>query len=156
MDQLTHIDESGAARMVDISSKQESHRVASAQATIIMAPSTLDMIYAHNVPKGDVFAVARIAAIQAAKRTSELIPLCHPLPISKVDLNFHRESETTLKITSECGVTSRTGVEMEALTAVAVGALTIYDMVKSVERGVVIDQVCLIAKRGGKSEDWTR
>ena len=121
-----------------------------------MSAATLDLIMEDKVPKGDVFAVARIAAIQAAKKTSELIPLCHPLPLSHAEVEFERVDQQTLRVSTYCRVHGRTGVEMETLTATSVAALTIYDMIKSVEKGVVIERLSLLAKSGGKSGSWSR
>ncbi len=140
--------------MVDITNKPVSAREAVARARIEMKSSTLDMILSASMPKGDVLAAARIAGIQAAKRTSELIPLCHPLPLTKVELTFERTDDSVLRVEARCKVTGQTGVEMEALTAVSVASLTIYDMCKSVERGIVIKDIRLLSKSGGKSGDW--
>ena len=154
MPKLTHLTQKGDAQMVDISEKQVTSREATAEAFVHMHPTTLSMIFDGQVPKGDVLATARIAGIQAAKRTSDIIPLCHPLPISMVRISFEKADSTTLKIQAVCRVTGRTGVEMEALTAVSVAGLTIYDMCKSVEKGVRIDNVGLVSKSGGKSGNW--
>lgn len=151
---LTHIDENGKARMVDVSGKPDSSRTAIARGEIKMKPETLALIRAGGMKKGDVLTVAQIAGIQAAKRTSELIPLCHPLALTKVDVDF--ELDDTLSgvvITATAKVTGKTGVEMEALTAVSVAALTIYDMVKAVEKTMRIQNIRLIEKHGGMSGD---
>ena len=153
---LTHLDAEGRARMVDVSAKDETARTATAAATVTMGPETLALIRAGDVPKGDVLAVARIAGIQAAKRTAELIPLCHPLPLSSAEVELRLDGEkNAVAITATCKVTARTGVEMEALTAAAVAALTVYDMCKAVDRGMTIGEVRLLHKAGGKSGTWT-
>jgi cyclic pyranopterin phosphate synthase len=152
---LTHFDSAGQAHMVDVGDKAVTHRLAVAAGFIRMQPMTLDLIRSGTSKKGDVLGVARIAAIQAAKRTAELIPLCHPLAITRIAIEFHVHEESTHV---ECRATvetrGQTGVEMEALTAVQVGLLTIYDMCKAVDRGMVIDNVRLLEKHGGKSGDW--
>ena len=153
---LSHIDESGRARMVDVGDKSHSQRRAVAAGTVQMQASTLKEIMQHQVPKGDVLAVARVAGIQAAKRCSDLIPLCHPLPISKISVGFQALADDCLEIRAECGVTGQTGVEMEALTAVSVAALTVYDMCKAIDKGMIINDVRLLEKAGGKSGQWTR
>jgi cyclic pyranopterin phosphate synthase len=153
---LSHVNERGEASMVDVSGKSESRRVALAGARVTMRPETLAEIVDGGVPKGDVLAVARVAGIQAAKRCSDLIPLCHPLPISKVRVDFEAASDSALEITAEVTVTGKTGVEMEALTAVSVAALTVYDMCKALDKGMVIEDVRLLRKTGGKSGDWQR
>lgn len=142
--------------MVDVSSKEVSTREATAQALVKMSSKLAHSIRGGNVEKGDVFAVARIAGIQAAKRTSELIPLCHPLPISRVDVSFSWVSDDVLCVSATCKVTGRTGVEMEALTAASIASLTVYDMCKAVDRGMSITDVELIRKSGGKSGTWER
>ena len=155
-EKLTHFDERGAARMVDVGGKAETHRVAVASGVIAMRPETLALVRDGTAKKGDVLGVARIAAIQAAKRTSELIPLCHPVPLSSVGIEFAIDegaSRVQCRATVEC--TGRTGVEMEALTAVQVALLTIYDMCKAVDRGMVMGEVRLLEKRGGKSGTYT-
>jgi cyclic pyranopterin phosphate synthase len=153
--QLTHFDEHGRAHMVDVSGKSATHRVAVAQGRIRMQPATLAVIASGTAKKGDVIGVARIAAIQASKRTAELIPLCHPLPLTRVAVEFSIDTPQSAVI---CRVTAETvgptGVEMEALTAVQVGLLTVYDMCKAIDRGMVIEDVRLLEKRGGKSGDW--
>ncbi|UGS39240.1 cyclic pyranopterin monophosphate synthase MoaC [Capillimicrobium parvum] len=152
-DQLTHLDERGQARMVDVGAKDVTQRRAVARALVRMTPATAAAIAAGNAPKGDVLATARIAGIQAAKRTSELIPLCHPLPLDKVTVDAEVDAAAgVVTITAEARVTARTGVEMEALTAASVAALTVYDMVKGIERGVEISSVALLEKTGGKSD----
>ena len=157
MAKLTHLDESGAAHMVDVTSKEASERVAVAQASITMQPETLRLIIAGGHKKGDVFAVARIAGIQAAKRCSDLIPLCHPLLLTAVDVQFDTDpASNSVHIIASCKLAGQTGVEMEALTAASVAALTIYDMCKGVDRGMVISSVQLQEKRGGKSGVWLR
>ena len=156
MADLTHLNERGEAAMVDVSGKGTTKREAHAQAVVHLSPSTLRAILDGGVAKGDVLAVARIAGIQAAKRTSDLIPLCHPLPLAKVTVDFQAESERSLSIRTFCKVTGQTGVEMEALTAASVAALTIYDMCKAKDRGMTIAAVQLVAKSGGKSGAWRR
>lgn len=151
---LTHLDETGAARMVDVSGKAVTPRVAVAEGRIRMAPDTLAAIRDGGLKKGDALATARIAGIMAAKRTAELIPLCHPLPISKVSLDLTLE-EAAIVVRATVGTTGQTGVEMEALTAVSVALLTLYDMAKALDRGMRIEGVRLLEKRGGKSGDWS-
>jgi cyclic pyranopterin phosphate synthase len=152
---LTHFDSQGQAHMVDVGGKGETHRVARATGVIRMRPETLALIAKGDAKKGDVIGIARIAAIQGAKRTSELIPLCHPLPLTKVGVKFELvEPQSLVRCTVQAETVGRTGVEMEALTAVQVGLLTIYDMLKAVDRGMVIEGVRLLEKRGGKSGDW--
>ena len=149
---MTHLDEEGRAKMVDVTDKAVTKRVAIAEGRITLKPETLQLIVQKNIPKGDVFGVARIAAIAAAKRTGEMIPLCHPLPISHVDIDFDIENDTkTIRIRAKVTVEAKTGVEMEALTAVSVAALTIYDMCKAVNPDMVISDIRLVEKRGGKS-----
>ena len=156
MTALTHLNDRGEASMVDVSDKKPTPRVARAQALVRMRPTTLGAIVEPaGVPKGDVLAVARVAGIQAAKRASALIPLCHPLPLSKVAVNF-RATGDALAITALCKTTAATGVEMEALTAASVAALTVYDMCKALDRGMSIDHVRLLEKSGGRSGPWTR
>ncbi len=152
---LTHFDAAGQAHMVDVSAKGSTHRVAVAQGRIRMLPATLQLIADGHSKKGDVLGVARIAAIQAAKKTSDLIPLCHPLALTRVAADFALDtasSAVTCTVTAE--TVGPTGVEMEALTAVQIGLLAIYDMCKAADRGMVIERVCLMEKRGGKSGDW--
>lgn len=154
---LTHIDDQGKASMVDVSDKPATVREARAFARIRMQPATLAQIQTNNLKKGDVLAVARIAGIQAAKKTADLIPLCHPLALSKVAVDFEvDEAESLVKIHSYCKLTGQTGVEMEALTAASVAALTIYDMCKAVDMGMVIEQVCLLEKSGGRRGHYQR
>lgn len=155
--QLTHFDRKGSAHMVDVGAKDETHRVAVAAGRIAMRPATFRMVVEGSAAKGDVLGVARIAAIQAAKRTAELVPLAHPIALTRVAADFSFDAarrEITLTATVECR--GRTGVEMEALTAVAVGLLTVYDMVKAVDRGMVIRDLRLEEKRGGKSGHFRR
>jgi cyclic pyranopterin phosphate synthase len=152
---LTHIGESGEARMVDVSEKPATEREAVAEGKVVMSRETLDLVLSGDTKKGDVFAVARIAGIMAAKRASELIPLCHPLPITKTDVQIGVDSDLPgLLVRATVKVTGRTGVEMEALTAVSVACLTIYDMVKAVERGMRIEGIRLLEKSGGRSGHW--
>lgn len=152
---LTHFDAAGRAAMVDVAEKAETHRIARATGRIVMLPATLAQIEAGSAKKGDVLGVARIAAIQAAKRTSELIPLCHPLALTKVTIDFDADAKAgAVSCTATVETVGRTGVEMEALTAVSVGLLTIYDMCKAIDRGMRIDSVGLIEKRGGRSGHW--
>ncbi|MCE5362470.1 cyclic pyranopterin monophosphate synthase MoaC [Pseudomonas anguilliseptica] len=148
---LTHLDSQGRANMVDVSDKAQTVREAVAEALVRMRPETLQMIAQGDHPKGDVFAVARIAGIQAAKKTSDLIPLCHPLMLTSVKVELTPEGADAVRITARCKLTGQTGVEMEALTAASVAALTIYDMCKAVDRGMVIENVRLLEKVGGKS-----
>lgn len=157
MNKLTHLDDSGAAHMVDVSGKAVSQREAVAEATVSMQPQTLALIESGGHKKGDVFAVARIAGIQAAKRCHELIPLCHPLLLTGIDVQLQVDSErSAVLIRANCKLAGQTGVEMEALTAASIAALTIYDMCKAVDRGMVISAVQLLEKRGGKSGAWVR
>jgi cyclic pyranopterin phosphate synthase len=155
--QLTHIDEHGAARMVDVGSKAETQRLAIAGGRVTMQAETLALLEQGSHQKGDVLAVARIAGIQAAKKCSDLIPLCHPLMLNSVAVDFTLDqNENAVLIEARCMVSGKTGVEMEALTAVSVAALTIYDMCKAVDRAMVIGEVGLLRKQGGKSGDWQR
>ena len=155
---LSHLDERGDARMVDVSGKAESHREATARGRVAMSAETLALIAEGRAPKGDVLAAARIAGIMAAKRTHDLIPLCHPLPISGVEVRLEPADDEgdapAVEIEATVRTTARTGVEMEALTAVSVAALTVYDMCKSAERGMRIEAVRLVAKSGGRSGDY--
>jgi len=152
---LSHIDRSGRARMVDISAKKDTKREAVARGTVRMQPETLVLIQSGGAAKGDVIAVARLAGIMAAKRTHELIPLCHPLPLTHIDIDITPDKkESALQIEATVRTTAKTGVEMEALTAVAVAALTVYDMCKAVDRGMRLEAVRLVRKSGGKSGDW--
>ncbi len=154
---LTHLDDEGAARMVDVGAKSETARRAVARARVRMSPQTAAAVVAGDAPKGDVLGTARIAGIQAAKRTGELIPLCHPIGLDHLDLEAEVDAQAGLvTLTAQAGVTARTGVEMEAMTAAAVAALTVYDMVKGLEKGVAIEEVVLLAKDGGRSGSWRR
>jgi len=157
MADLTHLDEEGAARMVDVAGKPVSDRRAVARATVRMSAETAARVAAGDAPKGDVLGVARIAGIQAAKRTGELIPLCHPIGLDHVDVDGAIDAQAGLvTLTATTRVSARTGVEMEAMTAAAVAALTVYDMVKGLDKGVAIEQVVLLEKSGGRSGDWKR
>ena len=151
---LTHLDEQGAARMVNVGEKQVTQRVASAQSVITMQPETLRMITDGTAPKGDVFACARIAGIMAAKKTAELIPMCHPIPIESVEIAIEAISETQVRVVSTLRCSHKTGIEMEALTAASIAALTIYDMCKAVDRGMRIDETLLLYKNGGRSGEY--
>lgn len=152
---LTHIDAKGEARMVDVSDKASTARVAIAEGVVVMQPDTLDLIVSGNAKKGDVLGTARIAAIMAAKQTHTLIPLCHPLMLSKVTVDIEPDAALPgCRVTATVKTTGQTGVEMEALTAVSVGCLTIYDMVKAADRGIRIDGIHLVEKTGGKSGDY--
>lgn len=155
MTKLSHLNEYGEASMVDVSEKDITQREARARARVLMRPETMELISAGEIAKGDVFAVARVAGIQASKRCSDLIPLCHPLSLSKVSIDFEK-LEDDLVIETYCSLVGRTGVEMEALTAASVAALTVYDMCKSVDRGIMIKDICLVSKKGGKSGTWER
>jgi cyclic pyranopterin phosphate synthase len=156
-DELTHLDEAGRARMVDVGKKAETRRTATARARVLMKLDTLRLIRSGRAKKGDVLAVAQVAGVMAAKRTPEVIPLCHPLPLTSVELDFQLdESLPCVEIAATVGVTGKTGVEMEALNAVAVAALTVYDMCKAVDREMVIDQMRLVHKAGGKSGEFRR
>ena len=151
---LTHLDSQGRANMVDVTDKAVTSREALAEARVRMLPATLQMIVEGEHPKGDVFAVARIAGIQAAKKTHELIPLCHPLLLTSIKVELQAEGIDCVLIRARCKLAGQTGVEMEALTAASVAALTIYDMCKAVDRGIVIETVRLLEKSGGKSGDY--
>jgi cyclic pyranopterin phosphate synthase len=152
---LTHFDTQGQAHMVDVSAKDVTHRIARASGHIAMLPATLALITSGNAKKGDVLGIARIAAIQAAKRTADLIPLCHPLPITRVAVDFEIDSAANSVVcTAQVETLGRTGVEMEALTAVQIGLLTIYDMCKAADRGMVMGEIRVLEKHGGKSGDW--
>ena len=154
-DRLTHLDEAGAASMVDVTAKEVTDRTAVAAGHVVMRPETLALIVSGGVPKGDVIATARIAGIMAAKRTHELIPLCHPLAIGKAAVDIAADKALPgLRVTATVRVSGRTGVEMEALTAASVACLTIYDMAKAVEKGMRIEGLRLLEKTGGKSGDW--
>lgn len=153
--ELTHLNDAGEARMVDVGEKADTHRVAEAQAVITMQPATLTAIVQSNLKKGDALGTARIAGIMAAKRTSELIPLCHPIALTKVEVTLTPQPvHNRIHILARAECVGKTGVEMEALTAASVAALTVYDMAKALDRGMVISDVQLLSKRGGKSGDW--
>lgn len=155
-DHLTHFDATGQAHMVDVGAKQDTHRVAVAAGTIRMQPETLALIQSGTAKKGDVLGIARIAAIMAAKRTGDLVPLCHPLPITRVAVDFEMDAAaSSVHCRAQVETIGKTGVEMEALTSVQVGLLTIYDMCKAVDRGMVMTDVRVLEKHGGKSGDWT-
>jgi cyclic pyranopterin phosphate synthase len=156
MAEFTHFDEEGASRMVDVSSKEVTHRSATASGLVVLGASTLRRIVDRKLAKGDVFEVARLAGIMAAKRVGDLIPLCHPIGIDGVTVDFEVVDDSTIKIEATATVHGRTGVEMEALTAVSVAALTIYDMCKAVDRDIRIDRVRLEAKSGGRSGTYRR
>ena len=152
---LTHFDATGQAHMVDVGGKDDTHRIAVAAGTIRMKPETMALIVSGNAKKGDVLGIARIAAIMGAKRTSDLIPLCHPLPITRVAVDFDIDQvASAVHCRAQVDTIGKTGVEMEALTAVQVGLLTIYDMCKAVDRGMVMTNVRVLEKHGGKSGDW--
>ncbi len=157
MSKLSHVDADGRARMVDVTGKAETHRVAKAAGTIQMKAATLDAIQRNQIAKGDVLGVARLAGIMAAKRTAELIPLCHPLPLHdvQVDLNID-EQLPGIRAEATAQTVGRTGVEMEAMTAVAVALLTVYDMAKAIDREMILGNIVLLAKTGGKSQPYTR
>lgn len=156
LNDLSHLNEQGAAHMVDVSDKTESQRSACAEALLTMAPATLQLILAGQLKKGDVFATARIAGIQAAKKCADLIPLCHPLMLGSASVDFEtNEAAGQLRIITCCRIKGQTGVEMEALTAASIAALTIYDMAKAVEKGISIGPIRLLEKTGGKSGDFT-
>ena len=155
--ELTHLDEQGRLRMVDVGDKVPTQREAHAEATVSMAAETLQRVLNQEMPKGSVFEAARLAGIMAAKRTWELIPLCHPIQLSGVDIDFFPDAvQNRVRIASAVRAYDRTGVEMEALVAVSHAALTLYDMCKAIDRGMVIEDVCLVRKSGGRSGDWTR
>ncbi|MFV1974295.1 MAG: cyclic pyranopterin monophosphate synthase MoaC [Candidatus Scalindua sp.] len=153
---LTHIDKNGASRMVDVSNKEITERIAVAHASVAMNAQTFSLIMDKQVAKGDVLEVARVAGIMAAKKTSELIPMCHPLNINSVKIDYSNNSKDTIEITAEVKITAKTGVEMEALTAVSVCALTIYDMCKSADKSMLISDIYLAKKTGGKSGTFER
>lgn len=152
---LTHLNERGEARMVDVGDKETTRRTAVAEGLVRMSPELVERFFSGGLPKGDAPAVARVAGILGAKKTPELIPLCHPIPLSSVDLTIESAGHG-VAITASVSTTGQTGVEMEALTAVSTAALTVYDMVKSVERGVTIESVRLLKKEGGRSGTWER
>lgn len=154
---LTHLDSSGKADMVDVGDKDETERIAVAEGSVFMAPETLSIIRSGNAKKGDVIATARIAGIMAAKQTSQLIPLCHPLMLTKVSVSIDERTDGAgLRVEAMARLTGRTGVEMEALTAVSVTCLTIYDMAKAVDKGMEIGEIRLLSKSGGRSGEWLR
>lgn len=153
---VTHLDAAGRAKMVDVGGKDETRREAVARCRVNMRPETLAAITSGGIPKGDVLATARIAGIQAAKRTPELIPLCHPLPLDAVEVGFRTDGEGTVEVEAAVRVSARTGAEMEALAAAGIAGLTIYDMCKAVDRGMTVDGLRLVSKSGGKSGDYRR
>ena len=155
-DKLTHLDHQGHAHMVDVSDKVITKRTATAQATLVMQPTTLIKVIEGGLPKGDVLATARIAGIQAAKKTSDLIPLCHPLMLTKVTVDINVLSDCELEVLCTCSLSGKTGVEMEALTGASVAALTLYDMCKAIDKGIIIQNVSLLEKKGGKSGHWSK
>ncbi len=154
MSKLTHLNRSGEAHMVDVSAKADTARAAIAQSQVELTPAIVAAITDDNLPKGDLYATARIAGIQAAKKCSDLIPLCHPLPLSKITMDIELQGNSLL-ITALCKTTGKTGVEMEALTAASVAALTVYDMCKGLDKGMIIRETKLLEKSGGKSGDWS-
>ena len=154
-DKLTHLDETGAAHMVDVSAKADTSRTAIARSTIKMKPETLKAILDDKLPKGDVIATARLAGIMAAKKTSELIPLCHPLMISSVSIDIQPSGNDTITVEAKVKVSGQTGVEMEALTAASITTLTLYDMAKAIDKGMIIKETKLLFKEGGKSGTFT-
>ncbi|HUA05948.1 MAG TPA: cyclic pyranopterin monophosphate synthase MoaC [Solirubrobacteraceae bacterium] len=157
MSDLTHLDSAGRARMVDVGEKPATERRAVARAVVRVSPETAQKVRDGDAPKGDVLGVARIAGIQAAKRTAELIPLCHPLPLTFVGVEGSVDADTgSIVLTAEARTTGQTGVEMEAMTAASVAALTVYDMVKGIERGASLGEIVLLEKSGGRSGHWTR
>ncbi|QZY45381.1 cyclic pyranopterin monophosphate synthase MoaC [Mycolicibacterium vanbaalenii] len=158
-DRLSHLDETGAAHMVDVTAKDATKRIAVASGTVHTRPDVVELITANGLPKGDALATARVAGIMAAKRTSDLVPLCHPLAITGVDIDFTiggDDDPGAVAITATVRTTDRTGVEMEALTAVSVAALTVYDMIKAVDRAARIDDIRVVRKEGGKTGTWVR
>ncbi len=155
MTELSHLDDQGRAHMVDVSAKPETERTATAEALVATAAATRDAVFGGTLPKGDAIAVVRVAAITGAKRTPELIPLCHPLPITGITAEVER-TETGARIVVTVSTMGRTGVEMEAITGAAIGAVTLYDMIKGLDRGAEIGPIRLLAKRGGASGEWTR
>ena len=162
MAEFTHFNESGRARMVDVSAKAQTERVATAQAIVHLQPDTLEKIQRGKIAKGDVLAVAQVAGVLGAKKTPDLIPMCHPILLSSVDISFKEESQSNHKgrcsitVTATAKTTGQTGVEMEAMTAASVAALTIYDMCKAIDRGMSFSDVCLLSKAGGKSGTYQR
>jgi cyclic pyranopterin monophosphate synthase len=155
MTEFSHLDDQGRARMVDVSVKPETARTATAEALVSMSPPTRDALFGGTLPKGDALAVARIAAITGAKRTPDLIPLCHPLPITGISVDV-QSTEAGARIVVSVSTLGRTGVEMEAITGAALGAITLYDMIKGLDRGAEIGPIRLLSKRGGASGEWTR
>lgn len=153
---LTHLDDEGGARMVDVGHKQVTKRRALAQATVHMKPETMKLLLARDLPKGDALQVARVAGIMAAKQTPQLIPLCHPIPISRAEVSFEPLDACRLHVTADVRNMAQTGVEMEALTACSIAALTVYDMAKAVDPSMVISDLCLLQKEGGKRGHWSR
>ncbi|TCS84526.1 cyclic pyranopterin monophosphate synthase MoaC [Tepidibacillus fermentans] len=156
MSELTHFNNQGRARMVDVSEKEVTKRTAVARGSIRMRPDTLTLIREGKIGKGDVLAVAQVAGIMAAKKTSEIIPMCHPIPLTGVDISFEEKGEDTIQVEATAKTTNVTGVEMEALTAVSVAMLTIYDMCKAADKGMVLEDTYLVSKSGGKSGDYRR
>ncbi len=157
MAELTHLDESGKAKMVDVTAKDQSERSAVAEGVVYMKEETLSLIERNEIAKGDVLTVAKVAGILGAKSTSTLIPMCHPLPISHIDLSFHlNERKGAIGIRCQVKSVGKTGVEMEALTGVCVAALTIYDMCKAVDKEMTLSDICLVEKSGGRSGEWKR
>jgi cyclic pyranopterin phosphate synthase len=156
MSRLTHLDESGAASMVDVGGKPVTDRSATAVVRVAMRPETLRLILAGQAKKGDVFGIARVAGIMAAKRTADLIPLCHPLPLTKIGVDLSPDGDDGVAITARVRTTGKTGVEMEALTAASIAALTIYDMCKAVDRGMRVDGLRVVEKSGGASGDFSQ
>ena len=154
MNDFSHLDELGQANMVDVSEKTATQRVAVAESLLVLPASVATAIDENNTPKGDIYGTARIAGIQAAKKCADLIPLCHPLPLNTVKINFERRAKNELLVRAECRTTGKTGVEMEALTAASIAALTIYDMCKGIDKGIEISRTRLLQKSGGKSGDW--
>lgn len=156
MSRLSHLDEHGAARMVDVSGKEPTLREASAEAVIVLSPEAYNTALSPDAPKGDVLATARLAGIMAAKRTSDLIPLCHPIPLTKVSIDFETDdARSALRINASVRTTARTGVEMEAMVAASTAALTVYDMVKAIDRSAIVQTIRLLSKSGGKSGTYT-
>ncbi len=155
MPDLTHLTDAGAAHMVDVSHKADTTRIALAEARVTMSAAAFNALHEGAAPKGDVFAAVRLAGIMAVKKTAQLIPLCHPLPISNVKVDILMHAPTEVCIQAEVKTTGKTGVEMEALTAVSISALTLYDMLKSVDKGIIIGPIKLLQKTGGKSGTWT-
>ena len=162
MAEFTHFNEAGRARMVDVSAKAQTERVATAQAKVFLEPQTLEKIQRGKIAKGDVLAVAQVAGVMGAKKTPDLIPMCHPILLSSVDISFKeeplpdREGRCSITVTATAKTTGQTGVEMEAMTAASVAALTIYDMCKAIDRGMSFSDVCLLSKSGGKSGTYNR